>query len=294
MPASNALITAVLGGQLLKSETLVKYVSYTTYAGDPTSNLTPDHIGQVCFDTTNSVFYTATTAANTGWKLGGLDLGAAGTVAASKAVVVDSNKDISAFRNVTAVNYDAGASGTAGTVDVFPTTAASGKVSFTAADSAGDYTTTIVNASQAAARTYTIPDAGASASFVMTAGAQTLGGVKTFSSGIAFGAGATFDADSSTVTLSSNAGTISKMAGVITTESLSTAAAGSQALTITNTLCASTDMVFVTRTGGTSAGGTPIIKAVPGSGSFVITLDNKHASAAFDGTFILSFLLVKA
>jgi hypothetical protein len=112
--------------------------------------------------------------------------------------------------------------------------------------------------------------------------------------GIIFGTGGVFDADSGTVTLSSHAGTVSKMAGVITTESLTTAAGASQALTITNTLCATTSIVLVTRAGGTSAGGTPIIKAVPGNGSFVITLDNKHASAAFDGTFILGFLLIKA
>lgn len=84
--------------------------------------------------------------------------------------------------DMSGTNLDAGASGTAGTVDVFPATAASGKLAITAADSAGDFTTTIVNASQAAARTYTVPDAGGAADFVMTAGAQTIAGVKTFSS----------------------------------------------------------------------------------------------------------------
>lgn len=103
-----------------------------------------------------------------------------GVVTASKAVVVDANKDIGDFRNLDAVNFDAGASGTAGSLDVFPTTASKGKVSLAAADSAGDTTTTITNASQAGARTYTIPDAGASASFVMTEGAQTVNGNKTF------------------------------------------------------------------------------------------------------------------
>lgn len=122
----------------------------------------------------------------------------------------------------------------------------------------------------------------------------TIDGTLLKDGGIVIGVGGTIDADSGTVTLSSNAGTVSKMAGVITTESLTTAAGSAQALTITNTLCAGTSIVLVTRSGGTSAGGTPIIKAVPGTGSFVITLDNKHASAAFDGTFILSFLLVLA
>lgn len=79
--------------------------------------------------------------------------------------------------NVTTIvdtSISVGVSGTAGTLDIFPTTAAKGKLEFLAGDSAGNTTTTITNASQAGARTYTIPDAGASAAFVMTAGAQTL------------------------------------------------------------------------------------------------------------------------
>lgn len=79
-------------------------------------------------------------------------------------------------------NLDVGSSGVAGTLDIFPPTATSGKIQIAAANSAADYTTTITNASQAGARTYTIPDAGASASFVMTEGAQTVNGVKTFGS----------------------------------------------------------------------------------------------------------------
>lgn len=76
-------------------------------------------------------------------------------------------------------NVDLGISGTAGSLDIFPTTSAKGKLAITAADSAGNTTTAIVNASQAGARTYTIPDAGASASFVMSEGAQTINGAKT-------------------------------------------------------------------------------------------------------------------
>jgi hypothetical protein len=131
-------------------------------------------------------------------------------------------------------------------------------------------------------------------SFAETGAANTWTGTQTFNGSVAFGAGATLDADSGTVTLSTNAGTLSKMAGVITTESLTTAAGSGQDLTITNTLCAATSIILVTRSGGTSANGTPVIKAVPGAGSFVITLDNKHASAAFNGTFILSYLLIAA
>jgi len=62
---------------------------------------------------------------------------------------------------------------------IFPLTASMGSLLITAADSAGDTVTQIVNASQAGARVYTIPDAGASTSFVMGAGAQTVAGLKT-------------------------------------------------------------------------------------------------------------------
>jgi hypothetical protein len=104
-----------------------------------------------------------------------------GTVTASKALVVDSNKDLSALRTVVVTNIDAGASGTAGTVDIFPTTASKGKTQITATANAGDTTTTITNAQQTTTATMTIPDTNGSASFVMTAAAQTIGGAKTFS-----------------------------------------------------------------------------------------------------------------
>lgn len=97
-------------------------------------------------------------------ELTALDGVTAGTVTASKAVVVDSNKDASAFRNVTVTNLDAGASGTAGSVDIFPTTASKGKVAITTADNTGNTTTAITVGAQAAARTYGLPDWSTSAS----------------------------------------------------------------------------------------------------------------------------------
>lgn len=218
-----------------------------------------------------------------------------GTIAAGKAVVVDANKDASSFRNIGLINLDAGASGTAGTVDVFPPTAAKGKIVISAADSAGDTTTTITNASQAAARTYTIPDAGASASFVMTEGAQTLNGVKTFGNGIAFGAGATLDADSGTASATAGAATLAKMAGVITSESLTTAAGSDYVLTLTNSVIAAGDLVFASADNGTNTTeGLAVNRITPASGSVTIRIRNTHASAALNGTIKISFLVVKA
>lgn len=195
-------------------------------------------------------------------ELGVLDAVTAGTIAASKAIVVDSNKDAADARNWSATNLkagkdaaagtvtvfptttakgkavwdctdqtgntqvthrtaamgqatvvttpdpgasaasvvltvgsqvitgtkqvndlDVGASGTGGAFDIFPTTALKGKITILAADNAGDTITTITNASQAAARTYTVPDAGASTSFAMLAGNQTWLGQQTFAVG---------------------------------------------------------------------------------------------------------------
>jgi len=69
-------------------------------------------------------------------------------------------------------DVDIGSSGNVGSLDLFPATSARGKLAFVAANSAGDTTTTITNASQADAWTYTIPDAGASGYFVMSQAAQ--------------------------------------------------------------------------------------------------------------------------
>lgn len=85
------------------------------------------------------------------------------------------------FGNLVATNVDAGASGTAGTVDVFPTTASKGKLQITCADQTGDTTVTLTTAAMAAARTITLPDPGGAADVVVTAGAQTISGIKTFS-----------------------------------------------------------------------------------------------------------------
>jgi hypothetical protein len=102
------------------------------------------------------------------------------------------------------------------------------------------------------------------------------------------------DWDSGTATCSSNAATITKWTAVITSESLSTAAAASQALTITKVGTAAGDLAFVQLAGGTNSAGTPIVNAVCTTDTVTITLKNQHASAAFNGTFILNLCIFKA
>lgn len=80
-----------------------------------------------------------------------------------------------AFRGISTTAYK-----TNTTTSLVAPTSQKGSLAIKAADSAGNTQTVITNASQAAARTYTIPDAGADASFVMTAGAQSIGGIKSF------------------------------------------------------------------------------------------------------------------
>lgn len=106
-----------------------------------------------------------------------------GTTLASN-VVSSSLTSLGVVATLNATTENLGASGTAGTLNIFPATASKGALSFVAANNAGNTTTTITNASQAGAVTYTIPDAGASANFVLSEGAATINGVKTFGSTI--------------------------------------------------------------------------------------------------------------
>lgn len=96
-----------------------------------------------------------------------VDGATAGTVVASKAAVVDANKDIGDFRNLDAQNIDAGASGTVGSVDVFPTTAAKGKLTLACADQTGDTAVTVQPDEMGQATTVHIPDPGAADSYVV-------------------------------------------------------------------------------------------------------------------------------
>lgn len=89
------------------------------------------------------------------------------------------------FTGTTQINtLSVGASGTAGALSLFSGTASKGKWLFTPVDNTGNTTMTITNAAQGGARTYTIPDAGASASFLMTQGTQTVAGSTSFTTAI--------------------------------------------------------------------------------------------------------------
>ncbi len=68
MPASKALLDAATGPFVGKDE-LNDLHAIIDYAGDPTSAVTPSHIGQFCHDTTNDDLYWAHGLTNSDWKI---------------------------------------------------------------------------------------------------------------------------------------------------------------------------------------------------------------------------------
>ena len=114
----------------------------------------------------------------------------AGTVTASKAVVVDSSKNIAGFNilsaaTLNATTINAGADASAGTLVSFPSTTASGKLIVAAVNSSGAFNTTISNASMGQSTVVSIPDPGsATANFVISKGAQSISGALTLTGGL--------------------------------------------------------------------------------------------------------------
>lgn len=95
---------------------------------------------------------------------------------------------------------------------------------------------------------------------------------------------------SQTATATAGAATLNALGGVVTSESLSTAAGGTYTLTLTDSFIAATSRVFVSIGKGTDTTGVPTIATVtPGSGSVAIVVQNIHASAALNGTITFMF-----
>ncbi len=67
MPASKALLDAATGPFVGKDE-LNDLHAIIDYAGTPSGNVTPTHIGQLLHDTSNDNLYWAYGLANTEWK----------------------------------------------------------------------------------------------------------------------------------------------------------------------------------------------------------------------------------
>jgi hypothetical protein len=102
------------------------------------------------------------------------------------------------------------------------------------------------------------------------------------------------DTGTKTATASAGAATLNKMSGVVTSESLTTAAGADYTLTLTNSDIAAADQVFASVQNGSNTQGDLTVGSVtPGAGQVVIVMRNMHASQALNGTIKISFLVVK-
>lgn len=97
-----------------------------------------------------------------------------------------------------------------------------------------------------------------------------------------------------TASATSGAATLNSPSGVITSEALTTAAAATYTLTLTNTCIAAADIVLVTMGNGTNSAGAPVVTTVtPAAGSVVVVVKNVHVSAALNGTLTFAYAIVK-
>ncbi len=99
------------------------------------------------------------------------------------------------------------------------------------------------------------------------------------------------DNTTNVVTLDSSAGTINSVYGTITSEALTTAAAGGESFEITNSSCTPNSMVIavISKYGGA---GLPVITMVESAaGAFTITLANLGTDA-LDEAVTIKFLIV--
>lgn len=189
-----------------------------------------------------------------------------GTVTASKALVVDANKDLNGLRNLTITGNLVTGSNTLSNAElavldgVTPGTVTASKALVV---DASKNLSTVANLT---ATTYTVA------------------------------AGGTFVSDKGTVSATgsgtSSSATLNTMAGVVTTPSMSSAAGATHVVTVSNSLVATTDIILASLT--SASAGTPILQYItPGTGSFTITILNAHASVAFNNTAKAAYLVIK-
>lgn len=116
---------------------------------------------------------------------------------------------------------------------------------------------------------------------------ENLAGLRVLADQVSLGVG------TKTASATAGAATLNQPSGVVTSESVTTAAAATYTLTLTNSKIAATDIVLASVGNGTNSAGTPeICSATPANGSVVIVIRNAHASAAFNGTLKISFVVV--
>lgn len=99
---------------------------------------------------------------------------------------------------------------------------------------------------------------------------------------------------SKAATATAGAATLNNSSGVVTTEALTTVAGASYTLTLTDSQIAAVDQVYASVAYGTASAGEPhIMRVQPAAGGVVIVVRNSASAAAFNGTFKVSFFVLK-
>jgi hypothetical protein len=93
-------------------------------------------------------------------------------------------------------------------------------------------------------------------------------------------------------TEAANAVTASGQAGVITTSALTTAGAGSYAITWTNTFIAPGSTILLSIMGGTNTTKNITMQATAGTGTSTLTIYNNTAATALNGTVIIGYQVI--
>jgi len=93
-----------------------------------------------------------------------------------------------------------------------------------------------------------------------------------------------------TATATAGAATLNASKGKVTSEALTTAAGSDYTLTITDSAITASSIVLASCANGTNTTeGMAINRVQPAAGSCVIHVRNTHASAAWNGTIVVSF-----
>lgn len=87
---------------------------------------------------------------------------------------------------------------------------------------------------------------------------------------------------------------LSKIAGQVTTNTTSLAAAAQATFTVTNTAVAATDVILLSIASGQTNKETKAYVSAVAAGSFDITVHNQHASTAEVGAIVINFAVIKA
>lgn len=122
-----------------------------------------------------------------------------------------------------------------------------------------------------------------------------VGGATAAITGVATVGDLKLGAGSKTAAATAGAATLASPSGVITSEALTTAAAASYTLTITDTEVAATDICFASVSNGTNSAGLPrVVSVTPDANSLVVVIRNDHATDALNGTIKVAFAALKA